>query len=141
VQGFINNSSPLPNENPKYEYLEKTNFSNLKTQCAWIMAQQTNNHKVKVSIEGDMEFQEAIAQELQTYKIKNADDDMTKLRLESKEIQKGSLGRSPDYGDAFIMRGFFELKKEFRALTPEQEKAIIRKEIADQMDFDQFDVL
>lgn len=141
VHGFVNNSSPLPNENPKYEYLEKTNFANLKTQCAWIMAQKTNRHEVSIEVRDDIEFIESLNQELSTYKISHSEDDQRKMKLESKEEQTKLIGRSPDYGDAFIMRGFFELKREFRALTKKQERDMIQAEIDDAMNFDPHSVL
>lgn len=142
IHGFVNNSSPLPNEDARYDYLEKQNFSNLKTQCAWIMSQKTNRHEVSITVENpSTEFREQLPQELAQFKAKNPEDDMTKMALISKDDMKENLGRSPDYGDAFIMRGFFTLKRTFRVMTPSQEKEAIRQEIADQMDFDQFEVL
>lgn len=140
VHGFVNNSQPLPNENAKFEYLEKQNFTNLKTQCAFVMAEKTNRHEVAISIEDD-KFKEDLTQELQVYRVKNPDNDTLKISLISKDDMKSELGRSPDYGDAFIMRGFFTLKREFRTFTEEEEFQFKRQELMDSMDFDPFSVV
>lgn len=142
IHGFVNNSSPLPNEDARYDYLEKQQFSNLKTQCSFIMAQKTNRHEVAITVlNPSTEFREQLPEDLAQFKIKNAEDDQTKMALIGKDEMKENLGRSPDYGDAFIMRGFFTLKRTFRTLTPKQERDMINQEIADAMDFNQFDVL
>lgn len=141
VHGFINNSSPLPNENPRYEYLEKPNFANLKTQCAHVMAEKVKSHQVSIAIKGNQDFADSLTEELQTYKIKHPDNDLLKIGLVSKDDQKLTLGRSPDYGDAFIMRGLFSLKRSFRSISPEQEAFNRAQEAANHRDFDPFSIL
>lgn len=122
VHGFVNNSSALDNEDARHEYLERQNFKNLKTQCAWIMAQKTNRHEVAVTVENPTTlFVNELEQELQFFMLARPDDDESKLRLVSKEVIKLELARSPDWGDAYIMRAFFTLKRELRGLTPDQE--------------------
>lgn len=142
VYGFVNNSTPLPNEDARYEYLQKQNFTNLKTQCAWIMAQLTNRHEVSVAIkpEEDMTFYEEFNQELALYRIKNPENDTVKIGLIPKDEMKAELGRSPDYGDAFIMRGYFMLKKEFTIMTPQEEEVQNWQDLMDGADFDPFAV-
>lgn len=143
IHGFINNSSPLPNDGAEHEYLEPQNFSNLKTQCTWIMAKKVNKHEVAITIENDdPEFEEQFNQELQVaYRVKNPDDDMRKIALIPKDEIKSEIGRSPDYGDAFIMRGFFFLDRSYHSFTPEQERQQEARRFIDNMDFDQFSVL
>lgn len=142
IHGFVNNSSPLPNEDARYEYLEKQQFSNLKTQCAWIMAQKTNRHEVAITVlNPSTEFREQLPEDLAQMKVKEPEDDQRKMALIGKDEMKENLGRSPDYGDAFLMRGYFTLKRIFHTLTTKEERAMIEQEIQDQMDFDQFDVL
>lgn len=131
VHGFVNNSSPLDNPKAFHEDLERQNFENLKTQCAYIMANRVNRHEVRISIpEIDADFEEEFNQDLQIgYRIKRPDDDLRKIGLVSKEEIKQELGRSPDYGDAFIMRGFFLLDTSYVSFTPhqEEERAIMRR--------------
>lgn len=121
IQGFLNNSSPLPNKDSRYEDLEPQNFSNLKTQCAYMMAQRVNRHEVVITIEDpETEFIEEFEQELAVYREKTPFDDMKKIALIGKDEMKQELGRSPDYGDAFIMRAWFMLKKNYRPETAEE---------------------
>ena len=139
IHGFVNNSIPLPNESSRHEYLEKQNFSNLKTQCAWIMAQKVNNHEVAISIENpDTEFVEQLPQELAQFILKDIDNDTSKRALIPKDEMKESLGRSPDYADAFIMRAFFTLKREFTVLTPKEEEEERWMQMLDSNDFDPY---
>lgn len=119
VRGFVNNSSPLPNyearplSGEKIEKIQSQNFINLKTQCTFMMAEKVNNHEVEVAID-DPEFQESLSQELEVIRRKDVDNDDTKLALVSKDEIKQIIGRSPDNADAFIMRMFFSLKREYR---------------------------
>lgn len=120
VRGFVNNSSPLPNIDARpmgtkedKRKAEKQNFANLKAQCTFLMADRVNNHEVEIAID-DMEFQERLSQELEIIKQKDPFNDTAPLALVSKEELKGIIGRSPDRSDAFIMREFFALKREYR---------------------------
>ncbi len=137
IHGFVNNSTPLPNADARYEYLEKQNFSNLKTQCSYIMAQKTKKHEVAITIDNpDTEFVEALPQELGQFIIKNPENDTIKMTLIPKDEMKQALGRSPDYADAFIMRGYFTLKREFTVLTPAEEEEERWQQMVDESDFD-----
>lgn len=139
IHGFTNNSTPLPNESARYEYLEKQNFSNLKTQCSYIMAQKVKKHEVAISVENpDTEFTEFLPQELGQFIIKNPENDTVKMALIPKDEMKQSLGRSPDYADAFIMRAYFTLKREFTVLTPAEEEEEKWQQMIDETDFDPF---
>lgn len=139
IHGFVNNSTPLPNLDARYEELEKQNFINLKTQCAYIMAQKVKKHEVAISMESpDTEFLEFLPQELGQFIIKNPENDMVKIALISKDEMKKSLGRSPDYADAFCMRGYFMLKREFTVLTPAEEEEQRWIDMLDNQDFDPF---
>lgn len=139
IHGFVNNSTPLPNMDARYEYLEKQNFSNLKTQCAWIMAQKTKKHEVAITIpEPDTEFKEFLPEELAQFIVKNPENDTVKMALVSKDEMKAALGRSPDYADMFIMRGYFTLKREFTVMTPAEEEEEKWQEWMDKQDFDPF---
>lgn len=139
IHGFVNNATPLENQEARYEYLEKQQYSNLKTQCAYIMANKVNRHEVAISIPNpDTEFYEQLPQELATYRIVNPDNDTSKMALISKDKVKEELGRSPDYGDAFIMRGYFTLKREFYQPTVIEEQQDIVERMWDERDFDKF---
>ncbi len=137
IYGFLNNSTPLPNISARHEYLEKQNFANLKTQCAYIMAQKVKKHEVAITIEHpDTEFAEYLPQELGQFIIKNPENDTIKMALIPKDEMKLALGRSPDYADAFIMRGFFTLSRDFTVLTPAEEEEERWQKLIDESDFD-----
>ncbi len=135
VKGFIANSSPIPTrtnivakQGVSYinDFIPKTNFRNLKTQCAFKLANLINEHKIKFNVP---EYREIIIEELSALlRHKNADSD-GKLQIKPKDEVKESLGRSPDIGDAIIMRMWYELKKDALAENaPEQERINQRKE-------------
>lgn len=116
-KGFIANSSPRENLNAeKIQVLrngklvnvtEKENYQNLKTQCAYLLADKVNAREMSVSLK-DPVFEDELIDELSWIKRKDADKD-GKLKLIPKEEVKEMLGRSPDIGDNCIMRMFFTL--------------------------------
>ena len=96
-KGFVNNSRPLKGEN----------FENLKSQCSFHFADQMNLDKVYIYCE-DETVRKLITEEVQQIKQKNMDGDGKKGVI-SKDDVKISLGRSPDYSDALIMRSYFDI--------------------------------
>lgn len=116
VKGFIANSTPIPSRTAitskiKYlsDFVPKTNFKNLKTQCAFKLANLINEHKIAFNVP---EYREVIIEELSALlRHKNADSD-GKLQIKPKDEVKTDLGRSPDIGDPIIYRMWFELKKD-----------------------------
>lgn len=96
---FVNGAKPMEVEG------EAENYKNLKTQCAYKLAQKVNAGKVGVRIEG---YTDTISEELGWIKRANVDGD-GKLQILSKDKVKEGLGRSPDFGDVFIMRMVFDL--------------------------------
>lgn len=129
VKGFIANSTPLPTRtavNSKIRYLNdfvpKTNFQNLKTQCAFKLAQMINEHKIAFRVP---EYRDKIMEELSgLLRHKNADAD-GKLQIKPKDEVKETLGRSPDIGDPIIYRMWFELKKDALAEEDPVQEVII----------------
>lgn len=101
IKGFMANRSAFPNMFTG----KPDNFKNLKTQCAYKLADLVNNHKIKVDC--DKEIQELLSEELSQIKRKDGDKE-GKLEIEPKDKQKEMLGRSPDIADTFIMRMYFE---------------------------------
>ena len=98
-KAFVNNSSPIKTENGKQ------NYSNLKSQCYFELAQKINEDKIYIA---DESFKSEIIEEIQMIKVKGIYKD-NKLSIFSKEDIKKILGRSPDYSDAIMMRMYFEL--------------------------------
>jgi hypothetical protein len=101
IKGFIANSKPTD---------KKLNYQNLKTQCAYKLAECTNDHRISVSAEITPTQKERLIEELQQIKSRDRDKD-GKLKIISKDEVKENIGRSPDMSDVFLMRMLFEIKK------------------------------
>jgi phage terminase large subunit len=85
--------------------MNKENYYNLKSQCAFKLAQLINNRMLNIPFHIDK-----ISEELQVYKRYDVDKD-GKTRITPKEKVKQILGRSPDFADAMFIRIYFDLKK------------------------------
>ena len=96
-KGFVNNSRPLKGEN----------YTNLKTQCSYKLADLINRGQIGVST-NSIKIKEALIQELEQIRRINIDKD-GKLAILSKDKIKDLIGRSPDYSDALMMRCYYEL--------------------------------
>jgi len=101
-KGFVNGSKAIK------ERGRDTNFSNLKSQCYFKLAEYVNNSKIFVSC--NQEVKELLIEELEVVKAKDIDKD-NKLAVEGKDKVKDLLGRSPDISDALMMRMYFEINK------------------------------
>lgn len=107
VKGFIANSRPFEISKPSFTEKILPNFSNLKSQAYFKLAEYINNHKIRVTSD-DGYVKNCLIEELEQIKRKDPDSDK-KLAIIPKERMKESLGRSPDFADALMMRMFFEL--------------------------------
>lgn len=128
VKGFIANSTPIPTasevraRNSKIEshLIPKRNFANLKTQCAFKLAELINEHRLTFNVPN---YRGIIIEELTALLRQKDIDSDGKLKIKSKEDVKIELGKSPDVGDTIIYRTWFELQKETLNDSPEREKA------------------
>jgi len=105
VKGFIANTKAIPQGKAH----EVPNYANLKTQVNFACAKAVNAGGPSIYKDIPTEAREKLIEDLEQVKQKDPDKD-AKLRLVGKEDVKEVLGRSPDFGDAFIMRWFFEIK-------------------------------
>jgi phage terminase large subunit len=111
-KGFVANSSPIKPRLAEYDEAQKkqgVNYRNLKAQCAFLLADKVNANEVAIECEVSPKTKEIIIEDLDSYKRYKIDSDQS-LQVEPKDKQKEVLGRSPDYGDLFVMRMYFELK-------------------------------
>lgn len=84
-------------------------FFNLKSECAYKLAELINQRKIKIVCSEEQE--EAIKDEVSIcLKRDNVDKDETRKRIISKEDMKALLSHSPDYLDWLIMRMVFIVK-------------------------------
>ncbi len=117
VRGFIANSTPIPTKDQirgrltkiVSDFTPKTIYANLKSQCAFKIAELINEHKVSFRVP---EYRDVIIEELTSLlKNKNPDSD-GKLQIKPKEDVKEDLNRSPDIGDTIVFRAWFELQRD-----------------------------
>ena len=104
-KGFVNNSKPLTVENQVVQY------QNLKTQCYFKLAELIQSDKIFINCKEQTIIDE-ITKELEMVKRDKIDSD-GKLQIISKEKVKASIGRSPDYSDALMMRMYFCFEQTF----------------------------
>jgi len=112
LESYINNIKTFHgNATPK----NKKEFNNLKSECAFKLAELINNREIKIICS---QFQqEEIKKEISAcLKRDNLDNDEQKKKLISKDKMKESLGHSPDYLDMLLMKMIFEVKKDFVAM-------------------------
>ena len=105
VQPFVNNAKAL----------DKENYQNLKTQCFYKLAEQINVGNIWIKC-NDIDLRNKIIEELEVIRRKNMDNDM-KLAILSKKEMKATLGHSPDYADALMMRMRYLFKGNRRILA------------------------
>ncbi len=135
IRGFTANSTPiatktmlrrqmLPAANLTVEGGRMVaNFQNLKAQCAFKLAELVETHRIAAKPGGD---QDEIMEELAQIKQRDIDKD-GKLKIATKEGMKEALGRSPDVGDTFLMRMYFELIKDATTGTHEQSVSAMQR--------------
>ena len=99
-KGFIANATPI------FRKSDRQNFNNIKSQCAFSLAQKYEDDKYY--IECSQSKQDLITEELEVIKNAGFDDD-NKQKINTKKDQKELLGRSPDYFDTINMREWFEV--------------------------------
>ena len=93
-----------------------TDYSNLRSQCIFTLAEHINQHKVSFKMIKD-EYKEKIIEELSL--IQNITTD-GKLKATPKTHIKELLGRSPDTSDLLIMRMYpILLNKAIQVKTPQ----------------------
>lgn len=87
--------------------LDPDTYSNLKSECAFKLAELINKRKIRVIC--DPSVADRLKEELAVLKSKNTNSAEQKKELISKDTMKAILGRSPDLLDMLIMRMVFEI--------------------------------
>lgn len=107
--GFVNNSTPL-------EVMgQKQNYSNLKSQCYWALADRVNSAGLFIE-PVDPDIKQMIIEELEQVKKKDIDKD-GKNAVVPKDKVKEIIGRSPDFSDTLMMREWFDLRPQFNLMA------------------------
>jgi hypothetical protein len=129
LRQFVGSRSPLPTKKQiqirsrsKIDPLaQNPNFTNLKSQCGYYLADKINQHQTSSSNHDDREI---IIEDLSALLVEKDIEKEGKLQLKPKEEVKDSLGRSPDYGDTYIMRAWFDLFEMADKGDGEEEKQV-----------------
>lgn len=95
--GFLSNQRPINDEN----------YNNLKTQCYVKLSELFNKGEISININNPTLI-DKIMEELLVIKLKNVDKD-TKVTINTKDEQKRILGHSPDFGDAIMMKMYYNI--------------------------------
>jgi phage terminase large subunit len=90
--------------------INKEEYANLKSECAYELASQINNRKIKIICTDEQK--ENIIEELGVLKADNVDADERKKKIIKKEMMKELLGHSPDYLDMLLMGMYFKVQPE-----------------------------
>lgn len=89
--------------------VDKKEFANLKSECAYKLAEVTNKRLIKIICTSEQ--RQKIIEEMGVLKSKDVDADEKRKRIIDKKEMKELLGHSPDYLDMLIMGMFFEVVK------------------------------
>jgi hypothetical protein len=109
-QGFVNGSKPIESYDDNNEVVNDLNFTNLKTQCYYKLAERANRHELLIE-NCDQIIIRMLTEELEQVRLTEEIDDKKIKILSKKEIKK-EIGRSPDYSDCLMMREWFELNED-----------------------------
>lgn len=96
--GFVNNARPI-------ETAARSNYANLKSQCAFLLQEKVQKWEIAIRwehLDAEKDWQ-ILTQEMMNLYIDERSVD-GKTKIESKEKMKERIGRSPDLLDTMIMR-------------------------------------
>lgn len=119
-RGFLANAAPIEvNEDEEEEIVtnmptQRAAFANLKAQCAYHLADKVNRHEIAVRTK-DENVRTWLTEDLEQIKEENIDSDGKRKLVPKEEVKIVLGGRSPDFGDTFIMRSLFDLKPPVKA--------------------------
>lgn len=114
-QGFKNNGRPIKIER------DMPNYKNLQVQCLYTLADMINDGNLYIEADLTSDEKEQIKEELTQIQSKGEQDPERKLDCKSKGDIKQDIGRSPDWRDMIMMRVYFDLKPQKRALIRRME--------------------
>ena len=113
IVGFVNNSKAYETKSAKLATFGLHNFANLKAQCYFKLADYVNTSKISCYKDIPINFKNLLIEDLEQIKAKDHDKD-GKIRVIGKDEIKESLGRSPDFSDAMMMRMVGEIKTVYK---------------------------
>lgn len=102
----------------------RTTYDRVKTQCAFKLAELINEHKISTVNVG--EYRDEIIEDLTACLQERDVEKEGKKKMATKEEIKEELGRSPDIGDTFLMRMYWELKADAEDRDPIEDEKVQR---------------
>ena len=124
-KGFLVNARPQ--ETNKQNYL--INDRNLRAQCVFVMADLVQRNLIGVTSKNRGDYQKLITEELEQLKSLTLDDPKKRDVTPKKDI-KAAIQRSPDFADAFVMRGWFAWRDQH---LPARERFVSTDELNKQL--------
>lgn len=100
------------------EMQTKEQYENLRAQCVYFASTMVEDRKVAVT-EQDVQVREWLSTELPKFK-RFEQGKSEKKRVTPKSDIKSALGHSPDFGDAFWMRAYFDVREREPKLAKKQ---------------------
>jgi phage terminase large subunit len=95
---------------------DKVEFANLKAECAYKLAEFTNNRQIKIICSEEQKYK--IIRQMGALKSKSVDADESRKRIINKEEMKEELnGQSPDYLDMLLMKMIFHVAPKFEVVA------------------------
>jgi hypothetical protein len=110
---FSGNAAPIAEDGKQQAGRPRPNYANLRAQVYYKFKVLIEDCKCFIAV-SDARLKKALAEELRAIKKGESRGD-GKLRLAPKELVRASLGRSPDFADAVVMRCVFDMMPSFRA--------------------------
>lgn len=111
----------LPNVHYTKEAPMVTDFTNLRSQCLFKLAEYVNTHKIASKVTG--QAKEDLIEELSVYQDASKGDG--KRMATQKEDVKALIGRSPDRSDTWQMRMYLEIvDKVSLTSSPERQNVV-----------------
>jgi len=120
IRGFTGNNAPFQKEEQVEDGKRKENYRNLRSQCAFKLAEKINKHELAISAKISETDRENVIEEIRQLKRKDSADDAP-LQLILKEDMIENLGHSPDFLDMMIMRMYFEVAPSHEFYMPNLE--------------------
>jgi hypothetical protein len=111
LRGYLKGAKPFVNGSKS---IGKANYKNLKSQCAYKLAEKINSGEIYINCETN---KSSIIQELECLQSHLLDSD-GKIQILPKANVKEMIGRSPDDLDMLIMRMYFEVQPKRVAPKP-----------------------
>jgi hypothetical protein len=118
LRGYLQGAKPFLNGG---KTIGDVNYKNLKSQCAYKLAEKINNGEIFIECETN---KQSIIQELECLQSYQLDRD-GRIQILPKEKIKEMIGRSPDDLDMLIMRMIFEIHGKKRAPKPTNPDGVI----------------